>query len=68
MGCSTSTLDDETHASEQNTESSQQNGKTNQNGKKSNWNDKLQPPPDIDVLEYGHKDSQGNKFIKNDQL
>lgn len=55
MGCSTSTLDDDPHPSGPNTE---------QNGKDENEKSKDQEP----IITYENNESQGNKFISNEQL
>ena len=54
MGCSTSTLDDDPHPTAQNTD--QETGDDSEAGK------------DKDIITYENNESQGNKFISNDQL
>eukprot|EP00486_Rosalina_sp_Unknown_P004393 CAMPEP_0201565550 /NCGR_PEP_ID=MMETSP0190_2-20130828/4727_1 /ASSEMBLY_ACC=CAM_ASM_000263 /TAXON_ID=37353 /ORGANISM="Rosalina sp." /LENGTH=58 /DNA_ID=CAMNT_0047983173 /DNA_START=90 /DNA_END=266 /DNA_ORIENTATION=+ len=58
MGCSTSTLDDDPHPSGPNTE--------NQNENKGQENDKSKD--NEPVITYENNESQGNKFISNEQL
>ena len=59
MGCSTSTLDDDPHPSGPNTENINQNDKQQEN-------EKLKDNEPI--ITYENNESQGNKFISNEQL
>ena len=58
MGCSTSTLDDDPHPSA-NADSSRSAGQSK------NGQNKTSDPP---VIKFDNTESQGNKFISNDDL
>lgn len=60
MGCSTSTLDDDPHPAGPNTVNKSNNNQDDKNGQ----GDKEKEQ----IITYENNESQGNKFISNDDL
>eukprot|EP00483_Globobulimina_turgida_P005975 UN05985 len=65
MGCSTSTLDDDPHPSAANTEYQPNINTENQPNKAQKNDDGKDEEP---IITYENNESQGNKFISNEDL